>query len=141
MLEIWKLLKMLPWILILKITAVVVVVALIALCIGSIVMYIWVKVRQGTDYDYNIFQNERVTKVDKRFGAIKFSVPRKLKEKVNHITTKNKNRDTVQQVRIEQNPGEFIGEYLPSVFIKSFLTPNSTAIEHLPRESAHKCIF
>jgi hypothetical protein len=115
---------LIPWMIVLKVSIVLLAVAIVLALVGYAVMYIWVKIRSGSDYDYNIFEDTRMTKINKRFGSVEFSIPSELQNVVRNITTRNKNREKKKQTRIEQPPGQFIAlllnTYLGKVYSNIF---------------------
>ncbi|CAI2369678.1 unnamed protein product [Moneuplotes crassus] len=63
--KIWAIILIIPWWLVLKITLVLLVVALITIVVGYFVMRIWLKHRQSTNFNYNIFDDPELSAMDK----------------------------------------------------------------------------
>lgn len=105
--QIWELLKLLPWILILEITGIAIVVGAILFVIGLGVMYVWVKIRQGGNYDYNIFDDPNHSTAAKlSFASMRFSIPKEFKNKVKSVSASKQHKG--EQLQFEQKKGEMI---------------------------------
>lgn len=89
-LAIWWLIKVifnflisLPWLDIIEFIVLMTIVGLIILLFVYIIFRIWLKVRQGSDFDYNIFDDPKLSTVDKlTLKSLDFEVPVELSKKI-----------------------------------------------------------
>lgn len=92
---------------ILKITGIVFAAAILLALIGWIIGYFWLKYKQGTNYDYNIFDDPEHSTASKiAFRRMKFLIPGPLQEKVKSVTVASKGK--LERLEFNQPEGELI---------------------------------
>ena len=104
---IFNFLVSLPWVEIIETIIIVTIVGLIVLLIGYIVVRILVKIRQGSDFDYNIFDEPALTTIDKlNLNSISFRIPSEIKHKVMSVEATSKSNG--EWIEFNQGVGEFL---------------------------------
>ena len=96
-----------PWLEIFEFIVIMTIVGSIILLFVYIAFRIWLKIRQGSDFDYNIFDDPKLTTVDKlTLNSIQFRIPEELKSKV--FSYKDSKRKGEVIVEFKQAPQNFI---------------------------------
>lgn len=83
--------------------------AVVGAGLGYLIMRVWLKYRQGTNYDFNIFEDPELSTIDKlSMRSMYFKIPSIYKKKVQ--STKGFSHFKGEQLMFEQKKGEFIGK-------------------------------
>ncbi|CAI2370106.1 unnamed protein product [Moneuplotes crassus] len=111
--KIWALMLIIPWWLVLKITLVLIVIAVITAVVGYFVMRIWLKHRQSTNYDYNIFDDPELSAMDKlSLRNLRIEIPSSLAKLIS--SSKGSAQHNGQQIIFNQAPGRTLAVRLNS---------------------------
>lgn len=98
---------MLPWMIIFQIMGLAIVTLVIVIPLGYLAMYIWVKQRQRTDYDYNIFDDPEIGTASRIvFSRMKFVIPAEYRDRV--LSVKASDQHKGEQIQFNQLEGELI---------------------------------
>ena len=94
---------------VLEIFGIGLILAIIITGLGYLIMRLWIKHRQGTNYDYNIFDDpELSTAASLSMRNMHFKIPSSYKGRVK--STKGFSQFKGEQLMFEQEKGEFIGK-------------------------------